>query len=125
MAKFRIQAHGRLQEWVAEEKGYFTAEGLDYEFVHGELLGPNSGPTVGPAPLDVPSTLPPEEIRKGALESYEKGRSCEISSACHWAVNQASSQGHGLMWAMPTPSLLRAFTYHRSHPSAMPRTSRA
>ena len=33
MAKFRIQSHGRLQEWVAEEKGYFKEEGLDYEFL--------------------------------------------------------------------------------------------
>jgi hypothetical protein len=23
----------RLQEWVAEEKGYFKAEGLDYDFL--------------------------------------------------------------------------------------------
>ena len=29
----KIMPHGRLQEWVAEEKGYFTAEGLDYSFV--------------------------------------------------------------------------------------------
>jgi len=32
MARFRIAPHFRLQEWVAEEKGYFRAEGLDYEF---------------------------------------------------------------------------------------------
>ena len=32
MPKFIIEPHFRLQEWVAEEKGYFTAEGLDYEF---------------------------------------------------------------------------------------------
>ena len=32
MAKFVISPHFRLQEWVAEEKGYFAAEGLDYEF---------------------------------------------------------------------------------------------
>ena len=32
MAKFKIEAHFRLQEWVAEEKGYFRDEGLDYEF---------------------------------------------------------------------------------------------
>jgi hypothetical protein len=25
--------HGRLQEWVAEEQGYFTAEGLEYTFL--------------------------------------------------------------------------------------------
>ena len=32
MGKFVISPHFRLQEWVAEEKGYFKAEGLDYEF---------------------------------------------------------------------------------------------
>jgi len=25
----KIMPHGRLQEWVADEKGYFTAEGLE------------------------------------------------------------------------------------------------
>ena len=29
MAKFVVQSHGRLQEWVAEEHGYFRDEGLD------------------------------------------------------------------------------------------------
>ena len=32
MNKFVIQPHFRLQEWVAEEKGYFKDEGLDYVF---------------------------------------------------------------------------------------------
>jgi len=32
MPKFRIHTHGRLQEWVAEEKGYFKDEGLEYVF---------------------------------------------------------------------------------------------
>ena len=32
MAKFVIAPHMRLHEWIAEEKGYFAAEGLDYEF---------------------------------------------------------------------------------------------
>ena len=32
MSKFVIQPHFRLQEWVAEEKGYFKDEGLDYIF---------------------------------------------------------------------------------------------
>ena len=40
MSKFRIMPHGRLQEWVAEEKGYFKDEGLDYEFVHAGALLP-------------------------------------------------------------------------------------
>jgi hypothetical protein len=29
----KIMPHGRLQEWVDDEKGYFTAEGLEYSFV--------------------------------------------------------------------------------------------
>jgi len=29
----KIMPHGRLQEWVAEEKGLLTAEGLDYTFL--------------------------------------------------------------------------------------------
>ncbi len=29
----KILPHGRLQEWVAEEQGYFTAEGLEYTFL--------------------------------------------------------------------------------------------
>ena len=29
---FVIDPHFRLQEWVAEEKGYFADEGLDYVF---------------------------------------------------------------------------------------------
>ena len=32
MGKFLITPHFRLHEWVAEEKGYFKSEGLDYEF---------------------------------------------------------------------------------------------
>jgi hypothetical protein len=43
MAKFVIAPHFRLQEWVAEEKGYFAAEGLDYEF--RETMSSQSGAT--------------------------------------------------------------------------------
>jgi len=39
MGKFRIDLHGRLQEWVAQEKGYFTDEGLDYEFATAYAAG--------------------------------------------------------------------------------------
>ena len=35
MATFIIHTHGRLQEWIADERGYFRDEGLDYEFKHG------------------------------------------------------------------------------------------
>jgi hypothetical protein len=40
----KIMPHGRLQEWVAEEKGYFAAEGLEYSFVISEDRGPPAVP---------------------------------------------------------------------------------
>jgi NitT/TauT family transport system substrate-binding protein len=90
MSRFRIQPHGRLQEWVAEEMGYYTDEGLEYEFVFG---------TQRRRPGDVHTTeTAPVEVREGAFESMEAGRSCEVSCACHWAVNMASSAEHGRMW---------------------------
>ena len=39
--KFVIEPHFRLQEWVAEEKGYFKDEGLDYVFQ--ELIQSSDG----------------------------------------------------------------------------------
>src|SRR6266480_825086 len=90
MAKFRIMPHGRLQEWVAEEKGYFKDEGLEYEFVRGGRLE-RGEPTVQRA------DGAPAQVITGAFESMEAGRACEVSSACHWAVNMASSAQHGLM----------------------------
>ena len=95
MTRFRIQPHGRLQEWVAEEKGYFSDEGLEYEFVGG--TGPGTAPG-GYASVQSTETVKAPEVRQGAFESYEEGRACEISSACHWAVNMASSAEHGHMW---------------------------
>lgn len=94
MAKFVIQPHGRLQEWIAHEKGYFRDAGLDYEFVPGPYA--NSEKRV-----DASGQL--AEIRSGAFESYKqaggnKGVKSDISCACHWAVNQASSEQIGTMW---------------------------
>jgi len=90
VSKFRIQSHGRLQEWVAEEKGYFKDEGLDYEFIV-KPIATWSG--------NVQSTeSAPSEVKEGAYESLEDGRGCHVSSACHWAVNMASSANHGKMW---------------------------
>jgi hypothetical protein len=28
---FRISSHGRLQDWIAVERGFFDDEGLEYE----------------------------------------------------------------------------------------------
>src|SRR6201995_3757246 len=78
VSKFIIEPHFRLQEWVAEEKGYFRAEGLDYEF--RELIRSTEGQHHN-------------KVNEGAFQSIEKGREADISGACHWTVNVAASSG--------------------------------
>ena len=92
MSKFHIQPHGRLQEWVAEEKGYFRDEGLDYEFVNSYVAGES-----GYAAVQSTESAAPE-VKRRAFENMERGRAADVSCACHWAVNMASSSGHGRMW---------------------------
>lgn len=89
MSKFLIGPHMRLQEWVAHEHGYFSEEGLDYEFVDRS----------GARQLSVKSAvdLPRGQIR-GAYQTIEEGRACDVSAACHWTVNMAAAAGHGLLW---------------------------
>jgi NitT/TauT family transport system substrate-binding protein len=84
MSKFVIRPHMRLQEWVAEEKGYFQDEGLDY------IFGKNTVPskTVGAG----------KQNKKGAYQTFEAGRDADVSCACHWTVNMAASAGHGQLW---------------------------
>ena len=91
MSKFVIQPHGRLQEAVAHEKGYFSDEGLDYEISGGDIAGREK---------KVDEAGHVVEIKQGAYESYEagkgnKGRKSDISCACHWAVNQAAASDVG------------------------------
>jgi len=84
MAKFVIAPHMRLQEWVAEEKGYFAAEGLDYEF-RDQLTTPDG------KKHDFGDKV-------GAFQTFERGRTSDISCACHWTVNVAASSGHGRLY---------------------------
>ena len=90
MAKFRIQSHGRLQEWVAEEKGYFKEAGLEYEFLVKPIV-------TWAADVETVESAP-DDIQRGAYESFEDGRGCNLSAACHWTVNMAAAAGHGKMW---------------------------
>src|SRR5437764_4169962 len=84
MSKFVIEPHFRLQELVAEEKGYFRAEGLDYEF--RELIRSTEGQHHN-------------KVNEGAFQSIEKGREADVSCACHWTVNVAASNGHTKLYA--------------------------
>jgi NitT/TauT family transport system substrate-binding protein len=96
---FKIQPHSRLQEWVAEEKGYFRDEGLDYVFyVPGSIDAMGVGRTYHLNGAVQSTEEAPPEIKHGAFETMEAGRTCDISAACHWAVNMAASGEHGKMW---------------------------
>jgi ABC-type nitrate/sulfonate/bicarbonate transport system substrate-binding protein len=98
MAKFIIQPHGRLNDWVAHEKGYFVEEGLDYE-LNVEGSRKNTPQLAG---VDVP--MPLEDNRFGAFERYAEGHgrkgegAGDVSCACHWTVNQAAKVEEGVMW---------------------------
>lgn len=97
MAKFRITPHGRLQEWIADEKGYFADEGLDYEIVM-------RGRGMDVSQLNAPEGVELPDVKSGAFESYAEGQgrkgsdSGDISCACHWTVNQAAKVEHGTVW---------------------------
>src|SRR5579871_6941031 len=83
----KIMPHGRLQEWVAEEKGYFAAEGLEYSFVITGDYG------VGASAIRRDDG---GQIRSGAFETFGAGRDgADVSCACHWATTTAASERAG------------------------------
>jgi hypothetical protein len=84
MSKFIIEPHFRLQEWVAEEKGYFKDEGLDYVF--RELVQSTDGQNHATS------------NKVGAYQSIEAGRKADVSCACHWTIGVAASAGHGKLF---------------------------
>ena len=77
---FKIAPHFRLQEWVAEEKDYFRDEALDYIFQ--ETVQSTEG------------GVHDKGDRIGAFQSFEQGRKCDISCACHWTVDIAAARDH-------------------------------
>lgn len=89
MPKFRISSHGRLQDWIAVEQGYFNGEGLDYEFDMRALEN---------ADQDIAGDER-HEIRVGAYELYLSGGGGKknMSCACHWVVNQGAGDAAGRM----------------------------
>lgn len=90
MGRSHISMHGRLQDWIAHESGYFADEGLDYELDVRMLEN---------ADQDI-ETTGGEDVRTGAYELYQVGGGGkqDLSCACHWAVNQAATDRAGRMW---------------------------
>ena len=97
--KFVIQPHFRLQEWVAEEKGYFRDEGLEYTF-HEEVQK-SAG------------QVHDKGAKVGAYQSLEAGRASDVSCACHWTVNVAAAAGHVLLQHTDGLAQLSAATLER------------
>jgi hypothetical protein len=81
---FIIEPHFRLHEWVAEEKGYFKQEGLDYVFRETVQSSDGAAHQLGD--------------KVGAFQTFEHGRKSDISCACHWTVNVAATKGHGKLY---------------------------
>jgi hypothetical protein len=84
-SKFVIQPHFRLHEWVAEEKGYFKDEGLEYVFQ--ETVQSTGGKAHDSG------------NKSGAMQTFEKGRTSDVSCACHWTVDVAAAKGHGKLYS--------------------------
>ena len=100
MAPFTIQPHGRLNDWVADEKGYFADEGLDY-FLNVDA----SYKTVDMLP-EATTDEPVKDNLHGAFERYADGggrkgtakNAGDVSCACHWTVNQSAKLNTGVMY---------------------------
>ena len=100
MAPFSIQPHGRLNDWVADEKGYFSDEGLDY-FLNVDA----SYKTVDMLP-EATTDEPVKDNLHGAFERYADGggrkgtakNAGDVSCACHWTVNQSAKLNTGVMY---------------------------
>lgn len=84
MADFIIAPHMRLHEWVADDMGFFTDEGLAYVFSDQLVSADGKRHDLGD--------------RVGAYQTFETGRSCDVSAACHWTVNVAAASGHGRLY---------------------------
>ena len=117
MATFVIHTHGRLHEWVAEEKGYFAAEGLtDYILsAHGLLSSTKS--------LVQTAAISPDN-RQGAYQSYEQGAMPRLAAHVigrstrrrrrNWAAYGASATRSRLAESSCPP--IRPFARPRSLP---------
>ena len=85
MPKFLIEPHFRLQEWVAEEKGYFRAGRPRLRIPRADAGDRRQGP---------------RQRRQGRRLPVVRGRpqASNVSCACHWTVNVAASNGHGQLF---------------------------
>lgn len=94
MCALRIQRHGRIQEWVAEEIGAFAAVGLNYEFLH-EQVDPATVPAIYSILTD-PKSLDQESAYRDFVIASSAH---DVVSTSHWAVSTAIRAGFGESYA--------------------------
>jgi NitT/TauT family transport system substrate-binding protein len=66
--------------------------------VSGDVLGPIVEQLKPVNPDGTPAVPGTVEVTTGMFETYAAGRACDISSACHWAINEAAVSRYGRMW---------------------------
>ena len=69
MGQFAANTHRRLQEWIADAKGYFPLEGLDYKLIPHSLLSKMAVDKTA----DIKGDSVPDNLQ-GAFQTYEQGR---------------------------------------------------
>ena len=92
MSPFIVNPHGRLQEWIADEKDYLEQASFEnYTLLSHALITKNSTKKIYASQYV-------EDNKDGAYQTYAKGWEVSISCACHWTVNMAASDNHGKLW---------------------------
>lgn len=93
MSALRIERHGRIQEWVAEEIGAFAAVGLDYEIIDPKV-DPAALPPLYGKLTDARSLAEDSAYRVFVFESADQN----VVSTSHWSVSAAIRAGYGQSW---------------------------
>jgi NitT/TauT family transport system substrate-binding protein len=89
----RFQRHGRIQEWVAEELGFFREVGLNYE-----IAGHRSHGSAAAHPAALPIPEDPTGQPSAYREFLQASAITNVASTSHWAVAAAVSAGYGQLW---------------------------
>lgn len=93
MGILRLQRHGRIQEWVAEELDLFKKSGLKYEFVHHSTAARDLHP-------QYENLMAGESVEEASAyrEFVLNSAITNVASTSHWAVSAAISSGYGKLW---------------------------
>jgi len=110
MSKFIIGPHMRLQEWVAERKAILKTK--------GSITSSSIPPVFSRLSVKSATELPKDQIKKAQYQTIEQGRTCDISSACHWTSTWQRRQGMVACGRARTPYFRAGSWFHRNRESS-------